>query len=93
MKPFCQMNQVFGDNENEISFDYCSIDDPNKLNMNMHHNPFILHLNISSLYLHIDDLKIFLSLLTAKLDIIHYVIIHYIGHNTYVHICGHIMCF
>ena len=93
MKLFCQMNQVFDDNENEISFDYCSIDDPNKLNMNMHHNPFILHLNISSLYLHIDDLKIFLSLLTAKLDIIHYVIIHYIGHNTYVHICGHIMCF
>ena len=51
MKLFCQMNQVFDDNENEISFDYCSIDDPNKLNMNMHN---MLHLNICYIliYLH-----------------------------------------
>ena len=69
MKRFCQINQVFDDNENTISCDYYSTDKLNKLNINRHHHLFILHLNISSLSSHIDDLKIFLSLLTAKVDI------------------------
>ena len=69
MKHFCQINQVFDDNENTISCDYYNTDKLNKLNINRHHHLFILHLNISSLSSHIDDLKIFLSLLTAKVDI------------------------
>ena len=70
MKRFCQMNQVFDDNENAINFDYYNIDELNKLNINRHHDLFILNLNISSLSSHIDDIKIFLSLLTAKVDIL-----------------------
>ena len=70
MKRFCQMNQVFDDNENAINFDYYIIDELNKLNINRHHDLFILNLNISSLSSHIDDIKIFLSLLTAKVDIL-----------------------
>ena len=70
MKRFCQINQVFDDNENTISCDYYNTDKLNKLNINRHHHLFILHLNISSLSSHIDDLKIFLSLLTAKVDIL-----------------------
>ena len=70
MKCFCQINQVFDNNENAISYDYYNIDELNKLNINRHHNLFIPHLNISSLSSHIDDLKIFLSLLTAKVDIL-----------------------
>ena len=70
MKWFCQINQVLGNNGNAISCDYYNIDELNKLNINRHHDLFILHLNISSLSLLIDDLKIFLSLLTAKVDIL-----------------------
>ena len=70
MKWFCQINQVLGNNENAISCDYYNTDELNKLNINRHHDLFILHLNISSLSLLIDDLKIFLSLLTAKVDIL-----------------------
>ena len=70
MKRFCKINQVFDDNENATSCNYYNIDELNKLNINRHHSLFILHLNISSLFSHIDDLKIFLSLLTAKVDIL-----------------------
>ena len=68
MNNFCQMNQVFDNNENAISCYYYNIDELNKLNINRHNNLLILHLDISSLSSHIDDLKMFLRLLTAKLD-------------------------
>ena len=70
MKRFCQINQVFDDNENAICYDYYNIVELNKLNINRNHKLFILYLNISSLSSHIDDLKIFLSLLTANVDIL-----------------------
>ena len=70
MKRFCQINQVFDDNENAIRCDYYNIVELNKLNINRNHNLFILYLNISSLSSHIDDLKIFLGLLTANVDIL-----------------------
>ena len=70
MKCFCQINQVFDDNENAISCDYYNIDELNKLNINRHHDLFILHFNISSFSSYNDDLKIFLSLLTAKVDML-----------------------
>ena len=68
-KRFCQINQVFDNNENAISCDYYNLDLLNKLNINRYHDLFILHLNISSLSSHIYDLKLFLILLTAKVDI------------------------
>ena len=70
MNCFCQINQVFDDNENVISCDYYNIDELTKLNINGQHDLFILHLNISLFSSHINDLKIFLSLLTAKVDIL-----------------------
>ena len=60
MKHFCQMNQVFDNNENTISCDYYNIEEPNKLNINRHYYLFILRLNISSLSSNIDDLQYFL---------------------------------
>ena len=69
IKRFCQINRVFHDNQNTISCDYYNIDELNKLSISRHHNLFILHLNISSFSSHIDDLKIFLSLLLLKVDI------------------------
>lgn len=68
MKCFCQINKFFDDNENVISWDYYSIEDLNKLKTDKH-GFCILHLTISSLSSQTDDLKLFLSLLTARVDI------------------------
>ena len=69
MKRFRQINQFFDDNENVISCEYYSIEELSKLNTNKH-DLYKLHVNTSSHLSHIDDLKIFLSLLTAKVDIL-----------------------
>ena len=68
MKCFCQINKFFDDNENVISWDYYNIEDLNKLKTDKH-GFCILHLTISSLSSQTDDLKLFLSLLTARVDI------------------------
>ena len=62
-------NQLFDQSENSISCDYYDIDNLNKAVINQS-DPTIIHLNISSLALHIDKLKLFLSLIKTKFDII-----------------------
>ena len=57
-------NQFFDDNENLISCDCYSIEEVNKPNTDKH-DLYIVHLNISPPSSHIDDLKIYLSLLIA----------------------------
>ena len=69
MSRFKQVNQHFDQPENSISCDYYVVDDFNKIVVNQ--SDFtVIHLNISSLALHIDKLKLFLSLIKTKFDII-----------------------
>ena len=69
MARFKQVNQLFDGNENSISCDYYDINELNKLSVNQK-DLKIIHLNISSLPLHINELKIFLSLVKVRFDII-----------------------
>ena len=62
-------NQLFDQSENSISCDYYDIDDLNKIVINQS-DLTVIHLNILSLALHIDKLKLFLSLIKTKFDII-----------------------
>ena len=69
MSRFKQVNQLFDQSENSISCDYYDVDDFNKIVVNQS-DLTVIHLNISSLALHIDKLKLFLSLIKTKFDII-----------------------
>ena len=69
MSRFKQVNQLFDRSENSISCDYYDVDDFNKIVINQS-DLTVIHLNISSLALHIDKLKLFLSLIKTKFDII-----------------------
>ena len=69
MSRFEQVNQVFDQPENSISCDYCEVDDLNKIVINQSY-PTVVHLNMMSLVLHIDKLKLFLSLIKIKFDMI-----------------------
>ena len=69
MSRFKQVNQLFDRSENSISCDYYDVDDFNKIVVNQS-DLTVIHLNISSLALHIDKLKLFLSLIKTKFDII-----------------------
>ena len=66
---FKQVNQLFGQSENSISYDYYDVNDHNKIVINQS-DLTVIHLNISSLALHIDKLELFLSLIKTKFDII-----------------------
>ena len=70
LKDFPGMSQIFKQSENPLSCDYYDISDFKKLKMNKQQDLFILHLNISSLSAHIDDLRTFLNLAHHKFDII-----------------------
>ena len=66
---FKQVNQLFGQSENSISYDCYDVNDHNKIVINQS-DLTVIHLNISSLALHIDKLELFLSLIKTKFDII-----------------------
>ena len=69
MSCFKQVNQLFDQSENSISCDYYDVDDFNKIVINQ--SDFtVISLNISSLALQIDKLKLFLSLIKTNFDII-----------------------
>ena len=69
MSRFKQVNQLFDQSENSISRDYYDVDGFNKIVINQS-DLTVIHLNISSLVLHIDKQKLFLSLIKTKFDII-----------------------
>ena len=63
------MCQIFEQSENPLSCDYYDISDFKKLKINKQQDLSILHLNISSISAHIDDLRTFLNLAHHKFDI------------------------
>ena len=70
LKKFREMSQIFEQSENPLSCDYYDISDFKKLKINKQQDLSILHLNISSISAHIDDLRTFLNLAQHKFDII-----------------------
>ena len=68
MSRFKQVNQFANQSENSISCDYYDVDDFNKIVIN-ESDLTVIHLNISSLALNIDKLKLFLGLIKTKFDI------------------------
>ena len=68
MSRFKQVNQLFDQSEKSISCDYYDVDNLSKIAINQS-DITVMHINISSLALHIDKLKLFLSLI-KKFDII-----------------------
>ena len=64
------MSQIFEQSENPLSRDYYDISDFKKLKIKKQQGLSILHLNISSISTHIDDLRTFLNLINHKFDII-----------------------
>ena len=67
---FKQVNQLFDQSENSISCDYYDVDELNKIVISQS-DLTAIHLNVLSLALHIDKLKLFLSLIETKFDIIY----------------------
>ena len=68
LKKFREMSQIFEQSENPLSCDYYDISDFKKLKINKQQDLSILHLNISSISAHIDDLKTFLNHFNHKFD-------------------------
>ena len=66
MTHFKQVNQLFDQSENSITCDYYDVDDLNQIVINQS-DLTTIHLNISSLALHIDKRKLFLSLIKLNL--------------------------
>ena len=64
------MNKIFDQSENLISCDYYDIPEFKKMKIREHQDLSILHLNISSMSAHINDLKNFINLVNQKIDII-----------------------
>ena len=69
LKTFREVSQLFDQHENSISCDYYSPYELNKIKVKQE-DLSVLHLNISSLSAHIDDLKNFLSELSIKFAVI-----------------------
>ena len=69
LKAFLEVSQLFDQSENSVSCDYYTPYELNKIKVKQE-DLSVLHLNISSLSAHIDDLKNFLSELSIKFDII-----------------------
>ena len=69
MSRFKQVNQHFVQSQNSISCNYYDVDDLNKIVINQS-DLTVIHLNISSLALYNDKIKLFLSLTKNKFDII-----------------------
>ena len=64
------MNQIFDQSGNLISCDYYDIPEFKKMKIREQQDLSILHLNISSILAHINDLRNFLNLVNQKIDII-----------------------
>ena len=69
MSRFKQVNQHFDLSEDSISCDYYDVDDLNKIVIRQG-DLTVMHLNISSLALLIDKLKLVFSLIKTKFGII-----------------------
>ena len=69
MARFKQVNNLLDPSENLTSCDYYDVNDISKLRIN-EDDLSVIHLNISSLPLHINELKRFLSFFKVKFDII-----------------------
>ena len=67
MSPFKQVNQLFDLSENSISCNYYDVHGFSKIVINQS-DLTVIQLNISSLALHIDKHKLFLSLIKTKFD-------------------------
>ena len=67
---FREMNQIYGQSDNLISCDYYDIPEFKKMKIREQQDLSILHLNISSISAHINDLRNFLDLVNQKIDII-----------------------
>ena len=70
LKKFREISQTIEQSENPLGCDYYDISDFKKLKINKQQDLSILHLNISSISAHIDDLKTLLNLAHHKFDII-----------------------
>ena len=68
LKAFCEVSQSFDQSENSVSCDYYTPYELTKIKIKQE-DLSVLHLNISSLSAHIDDLKNVLSELRIKFDI------------------------
>ena len=66
---FKQVTDLLDPSENLTNCDYCDVNDISKLRIN-ENDVSVIHLNISSLPLHINELKLFLSFFKCKFDII-----------------------
>ena len=69
MARFKQTNDLLDPSETLTSCDYYDVNDISKLRIN-ENDLSVIHLNISSLPLHINELKLFLSFFKMKFDII-----------------------
>ena len=69
MKKFSQISQLNDPNENTVSCDYYDLNDFNKVIVTKQ-DLAVLHLNISSLSPHINELKLLLSSFNLNFDII-----------------------
>ena len=69
LKTFCEVSQLFDQSENSVSCDYYTPYELNKIKVKQEDSS-LLHLNIFLLYVHIGDLKNFLSELRIKFDIV-----------------------
>ena len=67
---FREMNQIFDQSDNLISCDHYAIPEFKKMKIREQQDLSILHLNISSISAHINDLRNFLNLVDQKIDII-----------------------
>ena len=70
MHKFQKLNNLFDQSENTISYHYYDLKDIQKIKTKQK-DFSLLHLNISSLSCHINDLLNFLALLTTKFDVIY----------------------
>ena len=64
------MNQIFDQSDNLINCDYYDIPEFKKMKIIEQKDLSIIHLNISSISSHINDLRNFLNLINQKIDII-----------------------
>ena len=70
LKKFCKMNQIFDQSDNLISCDYYDIPEFKKKKIREQQDVSILHLNISFISAHINDLRNFIDLVNQEIDII-----------------------
>ena len=67
---FCEMNQIFDQSDDLITCDYYDIPEFKKMKIREQKDLSILHLNVSSISAHINDLRNFFNLVNQKTDII-----------------------